>query len=301
MKLLVILSSALLTGCAPSKQRPQSFSHTRDPGLKAITEKSEKDSRDPFEPWNRTIFAFNLAMNRTVFLPFIGFYRAMPTFFKKRVNGVLDTAETPISMVNCLLQGKIYDFMAHTSRLVFNVVLGLGGLFDVASALKIRPERQDFGKTLQKIARIPAGPYLIIPLLGPSSLRDFFGQSVDCSLIPATYWKKSAYVYYPLSYVSIETSLTSLQEDIAETFNDPYDALRDAYFTNRGDTTCKEPGAKSRNSSPVNSLEMDGDGDGDDDDNGGDLLADKEPTKDPHAPNTGDDDNGGDLLADKEG
>jgi phospholipid-binding lipoprotein MlaA len=304
MKLLVFLSLSVtfLNGCAPARQAGQKHIHT--PGSTSGSSKnidfkkpesprgntvSERDPRDPFESWNRAVFAFNKGVNRTILLPFIGFYRAMPPFFKQRVISVLDTAEAPISIVNSLLQGKIHDCIAHTVRLMINLVWGIGGLFDVAGALKIRPPRQDFGKTLQKMAFMPPGPFIMIPFLGPSSLRDVVGQSFDCSMIPATYWKQSAFAYYPASYITIEANLTSLQQDIGETFGDPYDALRHAYFAIRGDKTREDKDAQRSSTQNDN----DDDGDGDDGLLGGGHDADDSSTQND---NDDDGDDDGNLL-----
>lgn len=241
----------VLSGCATHREDGRCFVESRTlsqgKGIgkelkKESAEPGERDPRDPLEPLNRVIFAFNTLMDETLLRPFIGFYRVMPPCLKNRITGVMDTVETPISMVNCLLQGKIHDFLAHSARLVFNTVFGLGGLFDVAGALKIKPKRQDFGKTLQTMAFMPPGPFLIIPLLGPSSLRDAVGQSVDCAVLPVTYYKKSALAYYPASYWITQAKITSIQGDISDTFSDTYGALRNAYFMLRGDIFPEDTG-----------------------------------------------------------
>ena len=243
MYFYILLFSLALSGCA--KHHPQclciSAPHYRHPPVTPPNEKEPKDGamakdpRDPLESFNRAMFSFNNALDNSIFLPFIGFYRVMPLCVKNRIISVMDTAETPMSMANCVFQGKIHDFLAHTARLFFNLTFGLGGLFDFASVLKIQPQRQDFGKTLQTILKVPPGPFLVIPLLGPSSLRDAIGQAVDCTLLPTTYYDKTAYVYYPASYLITQAKITSIQYDLGETFDDGYEALRNAYLMSRGD------------------------------------------------------------------
>jgi ABC-type transporter lipoprotein component MlaA len=74
-----------------------------------------------------------------------------------------------------------------------------------------------------------------MPLLGPSSLRDAIGQAVDCTLLPTTYYKKTAIAYYPASYLITQAKITSIQYDLGETFDDGYEALRNTYLMSRGD------------------------------------------------------------------
>ncbi len=239
----LLLFSLALSGCA--KHHPQcvciSAPHYQQPPVVPSNEKEPtdqpiaKDPRDPLESFNRAMFSFNNALDNSIFLPFIGFYRVMPLCIKNRITSVMDTIETPMSMANCVFQGKIHDFLAHTARLFFNLTFGICGLFDVASLLKIQPQRQDFGKTLQTVLKVPPGPFLVIPLLGPSSLRDAIGQAVDCSLLPTTYYDKTALAYYPASYLITQAKITSIQYDLGETFDDGYEALRNAYLMSRGD------------------------------------------------------------------
>ena len=241
MHFYLLLFTLTLSGCA--KHRPQCLciSAPHDQPVKPSNEKESKDDviakdpRDPLESFNRAMFSFNNALDHTLFRPFIGFYRVMPLCIKNRITSVMDTIETPMSMANCVFQGKIHDFLAHTARLFFNLTFGLGGLFDFASVLKIQPQRQDFGKTLQTILKVPPGPFLVIPLLGPSSLRDAIGQAVDCTLLPTTYYDKTALAYYPASYLITQAKITSIQYDLGETFDDAYEALRNAYLMSRGD------------------------------------------------------------------
>jgi phospholipid-binding lipoprotein MlaA len=244
MRAYPFLIGLILSGCAKHHTKCLCFNapHKHDvsiklsnkaddePNLEAIT-----DPRDPIESFNRKVFAFNNILDQTIFMPFIGFYRVMPLCAKNRITNIIDTVETPISMANCMFQGKIHDFLAHTARLFFNLTFGICGLFDFASVLKIQPQRQDFGKTLQYLFRVPAGPFLIIPFLGPASFRDAIGQAVDCCLLPTTYYDKTAVVYYPASYLVTQSKITSIQYDLGATFDDAYAALRDAYLMSRGD------------------------------------------------------------------
>ena len=244
MPLYLSLLLLTLSGCATHRSKdlcPSNLCHDKG-NLKSQDkdDPSAKDPRDPWESFNRKVFSFNTVLDRTVFLPFIGFYRVMPLCAKNRITSVMDTLETPISMANCALQGKMHDFLAHTARLFFNLTFGLCGLFDFASLLHIKPARQDFGKTMEKMLGIPPGPFLIIPFLGPSSLRDALGQAVDCSVLPTTYFRKTARIYYPASYLITQSKIISIQYDLDGMFDDSYGALRNAYLMSR-----EEEGSKS--------------------------------------------------------
>ena len=233
MNRAIFCSILLLAGCSQkSVQTAPSGPTTQSSQIHAI---EDVDARDPFESVNRKVFAFNCLMNRTVFLPFIGFYRWLPPVIKNRVISVVNTIESPISIINCLLQGKIHDCLAHTARLVFNTIFGLGGLFDVATAMKITPQKQNFSKTLKKIG-VPSGPYWVVPLFGPSTLRASIGELLDCALMPVTYIEPAAIPYGATAYVMTQAKIMDLVHDFKDTFSDPYSAVRDVYLIARGDS-----------------------------------------------------------------
>lgn len=204
-----------------------------------IDKKEEKtedqEMYDPFEDWNRCALKLNKFLDDTILFPVFGFYELLPAVVKQGVANVLSTADEPISMANCLLQFDVDAFLAHTARLLLNVLFGFGGLIDVAAELNLSPEPQDFGKTLQKMAGLPPGPFFIMPILGPTTCRDSVGRLIDFAGHPALFWKTSAAIYYPLSYVSLKMNYREVQEQVFKNFDDPYIIIRGAYYEARGD------------------------------------------------------------------
>lgn len=127
---------------------------------------------DPLERWNRGVQKVNDAIDRAVLRPVArGYQRVVPRPVRTGIGNVLGNLAFPTTIANDLLQGKFADFGADLGRFALNSTLGLGGLLDPASDLGIRRNDEDFGQTLGRWG-VPAGPYLVLPLLGPSTLRD---------------------------------------------------------------------------------------------------------------------------------
>jgi phospholipid-binding lipoprotein MlaA len=134
---------------------------------------------DPLERWNRGVQKVNDAIDRAVLRPVArGYQRVVPRPVRTGIGNVLGNLAFPTTIANDLLQGKFADFGADLGRFALNSTLGLGGLLDPASELGIRRNDEDFGQTLGRWG-VPAGPYLVLPLLGPSTLRDAPAMAAD--------------------------------------------------------------------------------------------------------------------------
>ncbi len=134
---------------------------------------------DPLEPWNRRLYHFNYRFDQWVFLPLIDGYRYVtPDLLETGISNVFNNLGEVPSLLNSLLQGKGQRAMQSTARLLFNTLLGVGGLWDPASRMGLPRQSEDFGQTLGFYG-VPAGPYLMLPLLGPSNLRDSGGLVAD--------------------------------------------------------------------------------------------------------------------------
>jgi phospholipid-binding lipoprotein MlaA len=145
------------------------------------------DVNDPLEPLNRGIFQFNTVVDGLLLEPAARMYRmATPQFVRTGVSNFLANLSTPVVFVNDLLQGE-YDRAELTlGRFMMNTILGLGGLIDVGGKLGMPPRHyEDFGQTLAVHGTGP-GPYLVLPLLGPSTGRDAAGRVVDLAFDPLT-------------------------------------------------------------------------------------------------------------------
>jgi len=147
---------------------------------------------DPLEPMNRQIFAFNSAVDTTLVRPAAFIYReATPRPFKSMLSNFLSHITLPLTIVHDLLQGEQERAEIAASRFFVNTVVGMGGLFDVATPHGLRYHGEDMGQTLA-VHGSGEGPYLVLPLLGPSNLRDGIGTLIDRVIDPV-----SALTYIP--------------------------------------------------------------------------------------------------------
>lgn len=139
----------------------------------------QADPRDPLEPFNRGVYQFNDSVDRAVLKPVATAYRdAVPSLVRRGVNNFFGNLEDAWSFVNNTLQLKGQAAGDSFFRFGVNTFLGLGGVLDVASEMGIEKHTKDFGHTLGYWG-IKSGPYLVLPLLGPSSVRDAVGRMVD--------------------------------------------------------------------------------------------------------------------------
>ena len=145
----------------------------------ATNENAARTETDPWEPLNRGIYAFNDVPDRYLLKPIARGYRAvLPNFMRRGVGNFFDNLATPRSMVNNFLQGKPSRGMDDLGRFLMNSTVGIAGLFDVASASGIDIYDEDFGQTFA-VWGVPDGPFVMIPLLGPSTLRDAVAYPLD--------------------------------------------------------------------------------------------------------------------------
>ena len=140
---------------------------------------------DPIEPVNRVFFEFNMFLDRTILRPVTRYYvEYVPEAFRVSIRNILEVMNTPIVMMNHLLQGDIERFMHTAGRFTLNMAGGFG-ILDIAGE-KAPPLDEDFGQTLA-VWGVPSGPYLMLPILGPSNIRDAVGRGVDSVADPMPY------------------------------------------------------------------------------------------------------------------
>lgn len=138
---------------------------------------------DPFEPANRKVHAFNKGVDRALVGPASKGYGIVPEPVKRAVGNVADTLDLPGDIVNNLLQFRLADAGQNSVRLLANLTFGLGGLIDFASYAGVEGKPTDFGETLH-VWGVGEGPYMELPLAGPSTARDTVGMAVDLALDP---------------------------------------------------------------------------------------------------------------------
>lgn len=150
-----------------------------------VAQGEEIDVNDPIEPVNRFVFGFNQIIENVILRPLsYGYNAVVPEFGRVAVRNFLDNLSSPVVLANDLLQGEPARAWDTTQRMVINTTIGVGGLWDAAAAFGIEEHREDFGQTLG-VWGVGEGPYLVLPLLGPSNPRDLVGRfGVDPFLDP---------------------------------------------------------------------------------------------------------------------
>lgn len=144
-------------------------------GCATVPADSGNDSRDPIESFNRQVFEFNEVVDRAVLKPVAQAYEyVLPEPVRDCIGNVFSNFREPSNAVNNLLQGKPIDAVSDTCRFVVNSTVGLLGCFDPARQMGLEKHNEDFGQTLGRWG-IGSGPYLVVPILGPSTVRDAIG------------------------------------------------------------------------------------------------------------------------------
>ncbi len=189
--------------------------------------------RDPLEGYNRWMFRVNDAVDRGVLKPAATAYvRVLPQPVRRGVSNFFGNLGYPRTVVNDLLQAKFADGTQDAARLLLNTVLGLG-FFDPATRLGLDRHSEDFGQTLGRWG-MPSGPYLMLPLLGPSTLRDAFGRVPDEYTTGRHYFKDSAVrlSLNALDAVSQRAALFDAENVTRESF-DRYAFIRNVWLQRR--------------------------------------------------------------------
>lgn len=191
--------------------------------------------RDPLEPLNRALFFINDKAYYWVMKPVARGYSAIiPEEIRVCVRNFFRNIAMPVRFVNNLLQGKVRNSGVELARFLINTTAGIGGLFDPAkNNWHIEPRREDLGQTLG-VYGFGQGFYLVLPILGPSSLRDTVGLTGDFFLTPLAYVDKKVAIGATVVYLENEVSLNiGDYEDLTRAAIDPYVAVRDAYSQHR--------------------------------------------------------------------
>ena len=173
--LMLLTAFIFLAGCgtAPVRKEPEI------PAKYPVSEHVKRDvtyaidAYDPWEPMNRRIYNFNAIFDNVIFLPVVSAYEfVLPVFVQKGITNFFNNLTEVTNLTNSLLQFKFVKAVNTFGRICINTTVGLGGLIDVATLNDgITREDEDFGQTLGRWG-VPAGPYVVLPLLGPSTLRD---------------------------------------------------------------------------------------------------------------------------------
>jgi len=210
---VALAACVLLGGCASTEHRVAS---------------------DPLEPMNRGIFKFNDGLDRAALKPAAKAYvKITPNWLRTGVGNFFTNLSGPTTIVNQVLQGKIVAAGQDTLRLMINTTLGWGGVLDVASGARLPMHEEDLGQTLGRWG-VPPGPYLMLPLVGPATLRDAPARIADEFSRPLHWYNRDNLRWSSLALSLLDTRarLLPLDKTLEETY-DRYAFLRDAYLQRR--------------------------------------------------------------------
>lgn len=183
---LILISVLLLAGCAANRA-----SVSEDiPPMHSINEFKDQRFAEVYDPWegfNRSMYGFNFYFDKYLFIPVVNSYEFVtPVFVQERISNVYNNLSEFRNLSNSLFQLKGEESLTTLGRFVTNSTIGLGGLFDPATRFGLERHDQDFGKTLGYWGT-DSGPYLVLPLYGPSSVRDTGGLAVDTGITYGIY------------------------------------------------------------------------------------------------------------------
>ncbi len=193
---------------------------------------AQAGDEDPWEGVNRAVFRFNDTLDTYALKPLARGYQAVtPQFLEDGVHNVFGNLGDVGNLANDLLQGKFHEAGVDTGRLIFNSTFGLLGFFDVATPMGLRRNDEDFGQTLG-VWGLASGPYIVLPLLGPSTIRDALGKLPDSQLEPYPHMSHvpTRNVIRGLDVVDTRAALLSAEKLIS---GDKYLFVRNAYLQNR--------------------------------------------------------------------
>jgi phospholipid-binding lipoprotein MlaA len=207
----------VLGACASSTSTPDSEPNT-----------------DPWEPLNRPIHGFNRGIDTVIFKPIAkGYEFIVPSFMRRGVTNFSQNLRSPANSLNNLLQGKGGAAVHELGRFIANSTFGLLGIFDVATPTGLPASPEDFGQTFAAWG-IPDGPYVVVPFLGPRTLRGAFAIPLNFVTDPLTYYDNSSArsKLWGLRLIDVRQRLFAAEE-LIEDSQDRYIAVRSAYLQNR--------------------------------------------------------------------
>ncbi|MBR8302266.1 VacJ family lipoprotein [Burkholderia dolosa] len=212
-----VAASAMLTGCATGPNR---------------------NPNDPLEPMNRAMYKFNDTVDQNIAVPIAkGYQKITPTPLRTAISNFFSNLGDLGNMANNLLQLRITDATQDLMRVAMNSVFGVGGLIDIATPAGLPKHHQDFGLTLARWG-VPSGPYLVLPVFGPSTFRDGVGRAVDVRFNLLNYIEPAARnPMYVMQFVSARSDLLGATDLLKQAALDPYSFVRDAYLQQRKSLT----------------------------------------------------------------
>ncbi len=224
---MVLAVAALLSGCATAPTAP---------GAPGTSTRAAVPS-DPWEAWNRKVFAFNEAVDEAVLRPVAQAYRdVVPPLVRRGVSNFFGNIGDAWSTANHFLQGKLQSGLEMGMRVASNTVFGIAGVLDPATEFGLVRRSEDFGQTLA-VWGLANGPYIVLPVLGPSTLRDTAALPLDrYAGSPARWFSDyNEYLVTSLQVVQLRTELLETTQLVDQASLDKYSFIRDAWLARRLD------------------------------------------------------------------
>lgn len=194
---------------------------------------------DPYEGYNRAISSFNQKFDNIVINPAIKGYRAAtPAPVRQGIRNFMNNLGAPAILINQILQGDVKGAENVIVRTVVNTTIGIGGIFDVAAYEGIPYEPEDFGQTLA-IWGVENGPYIVVPFIGASTLRDYAGYFVDSFIDPLGYYTSNidkeelGYIKTGVSFFLLKESFYDTMSELERSSFDYYTVMRSSYYQYR--------------------------------------------------------------------
>lgn len=196
---------------------------------------ADEEVYDPLQPVNRAMYSFNDGLDKVLLKPAAQAYQTVtPEIVDTGISNFFSNLDDVVVLANDILQLKFEQSLSDASRIVFNSTFGLGGLIDVASHMDLPKHNEDFGQTLGYWG-LGGGPYLVLPVFGPSNLRDGLGLAVDMQTNPLSQLSPESHQYAltGLNIVDTRADLLRVERALAGSEIDPYISRRDAYLQRR--------------------------------------------------------------------
>ncbi len=207
--ILALILTLSLCGCAASMVNTEAEVPARH-SISEFRDQSFAEVNDPWEGFNRNMYRFNYYFDKYLFLPVVHSYEFItPTFVQDRISGFYNNLGEVRNLTNSLFQFKGKEAATTLGRFVTNSTVGLGGMFDPATSFGLERHDEDFGKTLGYWGA-DSGPYLVLPIFGPSSLRDTGGLAVDSGISYGIYTAIDPFANTDNSF-AISTGITTLE------------------------------------------------------------------------------------------
>jgi len=238
LALAALIMAAPGIACARPADLPVAAASAASPSSSGDSVAINASLRDPWEGFNRRIFAFNNGVDRAVLEPLAkGYRRVTPRFARAGVSNFLANLSEPVTAANALLQAKPGRATETVGRFGVNSTIGIGGLVDVASRIGLERHEEDFGQTLG-VWGVKPGIYLMLPFVGPSTVRDAAGSAVDVAFQPMTYAKgqdapEGRVWIAALGAVSAREGAIETIADLRANSADPYVTVRSIYGQSR--------------------------------------------------------------------